>query len=162
MARWATLVSAAMGVGLAITSASIVLLLTIFYSLLTASLFVPIVAGLYVPRTRTPEALASIVCGVAAMLSVQYGTAGRGIFGVTPALAGIIAASIAFGVVFIARSGGAVGSEWFSGSVRRQPHLSMTVGGSGRPEGRPPTVDEEWRTSKGERRTCNDKRGTRT
>jgi SSS family solute:Na+ symporter len=109
VARWATLASAAMGVWLAITSASIVLLLTIFYSLLTASLFVPIIAGLYVPRARTPEALASIVCGVTAMVSLQYGTAGRGMFGLTPALAGIIGAAIAFGLVFTGRSSGAVG-----------------------------------------------------
>ena len=45
VARWATLASAVMGVALAITAASIVLLLTIFYTLLTVSLFVPIVAG---------------------------------------------------------------------------------------------------------------------
>jgi solute:Na+ symporter, SSS family len=109
VARWATLASAVMGVWLAITSASIVLLLTIFYSLLTASLFVPILAGLYVRRARTPEALASIGCGVTAMVAMQFGTAGRGAFGLTPALAGIIAASIAFGVVLAARSVGPAG-----------------------------------------------------
>jgi SSS family solute:Na+ symporter len=111
VARWATLASAVMGVWLAITSASIVLLLTIFYSLLTASLFVPIIAGLYVPRARTSEALAAIVCGVTAMVGMQYATAGRGMFGLTPALAGITAAAIAFGVVLISRSGDSVGDR---------------------------------------------------
>ena len=105
VARWATLASAGMGVGLAITSASIVTLLTIFYSLLTASLFVPILAGLYIPRAGTPDALASIACGVTAMVWVQFSTQGRGIFGLTPALAGIAAATIAFVVVLAARRG---------------------------------------------------------
>ena len=105
VARWATLASAVMGVALAITSASIVLLLTIFYSLLTASLFVPIVAGLDVPRARTAEAMAAIVCGVTAMVGVQFATAGRGVAGLTPALAGITAASIALCVVLVSRRG---------------------------------------------------------
>jgi SSS family solute:Na+ symporter len=105
VARWATLASALMAVALAITSASIVLLLTIFYSLLTASLFVPMIAGLYVPRARTAEAMAAIVCGVTAMVAMQLTTAGRGVAGLTPALAGITAASIAFFVVLASRRG---------------------------------------------------------
>jgi len=104
VARWATLASAVMGVGLAITSASIVTLLTIFYSLLTASLFVPILAGLYIRRAGAPDALAAIGCGLGAMLAVQFTTAGRGAWGVTPALAGMTAAAIGFTVVFAARS----------------------------------------------------------
>jgi len=45
---------------LAITAASIVLLLTIFYTLLTVSLFVPILAGLFVQRTTALSELAVI------------------------------------------------------------------------------------------------------
>jgi SSS family solute:Na+ symporter len=105
IARWATPASALMAVALAITSASIVLLLTIFYSLLTASLFVPIIAGLFVPRARTAEAMAAIVCGVTAMVAMQLASAGRGIAGLTPALAGMTAASIAFFVVLASRRG---------------------------------------------------------
>jgi SSS family solute:Na+ symporter len=103
VARWATLASAVMGIALAIMSASIVLLLTIFYSLLTASLFVPILAGLYVPRARTAEAMAAIVCGVTVMVGLHFATAGKGVGLLTPALAGILGASIAFVVVLGAR-----------------------------------------------------------
>lgn len=105
VARLATLASAVMGVALAITSASIVLLLTIFYSLLTAGLFVPILAGLYIPRARTADAMAAIVCGLTAMVGVQVATSGRGVGLMTPALAGIVAASTAFCIVFAARRG---------------------------------------------------------
>jgi SSS family solute:Na+ symporter len=99
-----------MAVALATTAASIVQLLTIFYSLLTASLFVPIIAGLYVPRARTAEAMAAIVCGVTAMVAMQLATAGRGVGWLTPALAGITAASIAFSVVLVSQRGAVAGT----------------------------------------------------
>ena len=74
--RWS---AAAMGVALAIASPASSLLLTIFYTLLGVSLFVPILAGLYVPRAGTPEALAAIACGVTAMVGLQFATGGRGV-----------------------------------------------------------------------------------
>jgi SSS family solute:Na+ symporter len=74
--------------------------LTIFYSLLTVSLFVPILAGLYAPRASTPDALAAIACGVTAMLIVQFTTGAAGIAGITPALAGLLAAVAGFVVVY--------------------------------------------------------------
>jgi SSS family solute:Na+ symporter len=98
IARWATLASAVMGVALAVTAASIVLLLTIFYTLLTVSLFVPIVAGLFVPRTTARDALASIVAGLSGMLIIQFATQGRGWGLVTPALGGLAAAVAAWAI----------------------------------------------------------------
>ena len=92
------------GDAMAIALGSVLNALTIFYSLLGVSLFVPILAGLYVRRAGTPEALASIGCGVAAMLGVQYGTATGGLWGLTPALAGISAAAIGFTVMLLSRS----------------------------------------------------------
>ena len=44
--------------------------LEIFYSLLAVSLFVPILAGLYVRRAGTREALASIFAGISTMITV--------------------------------------------------------------------------------------------
>jgi SSS family solute:Na+ symporter len=79
-------------VGLAIALASVVEALTIFYSLLGVSLFVPVLAGLFVPRTRSADAMASIAAGVAAMLALEIATGGRGWHMLTPSLAGLIAA----------------------------------------------------------------------
>jgi hypothetical protein len=59
-------------------------------------LFVPIVAGLYVPRTTNAAALASIAAGVGGMLAVQVATGGRGWGVVTPALGGLLAAIAAW------------------------------------------------------------------
>jgi solute:Na+ symporter, SSS family len=102
--RVTAVVSGVVGVGLAIGLGSVLNALTIFYSLLSVSLFVPILAGLYVRRAGTPEALASIGCGVATMIVVHFTTGGRGIFGVTPALAGLAASSLGFAGAFILRS----------------------------------------------------------
>jgi SSS family solute:Na+ symporter len=96
VARWATLVSGAFGVALAVTSASIVQVLTIFYTLLTVTLFVPIVAGLYSPATTTAGALASIWAGIAGMAIIYVSTGGAGWGLVTPAAGGLAAAIAAW------------------------------------------------------------------
>ena len=98
--RLTAVVSGIAGVLLAIGLGSVLKALEIFYGLLGVSLFVPIIAGLYVRRAGTPDALAAIACGVTTMLAVQYATASRSLFGVTPAFAGIVAATIGFTVSF--------------------------------------------------------------
>jgi len=98
VARWTTVASGVCGVVLAIVSESVIGTLTIFYTLIGVSLFVPIVAGLYVPRTSTTGALASIVAGVSGMLILQVTTGESGWGIVTPALAGLVAAIAAWAV----------------------------------------------------------------
>ncbi|HZR24640.1 MAG TPA: sodium:solute symporter family protein [Vicinamibacterales bacterium] len=98
VARWTAFVSGIFGIALAVASASIVQVLTIFYTLLSVSLFVPIVAGLFVPSASTRDALAAISAGVAVMLMIQVSTGGRGYGLVTPALGGLAAAIIVWGV----------------------------------------------------------------
>jgi solute:Na+ symporter, SSS family len=100
VARATTVVAAALGVGLAIRLGSVVEALTIFYTLLGVTLFVPILAGLYVPRASTLDATTAIACGVIAMLAMQLGTGGRGVSGVTPALGGLLAAGAGFGASY--------------------------------------------------------------
>jgi len=99
VARLTTVVSGTLSVGLAIVSRSIVDTLTIFYTLLTVSFFVPMLAGLYVARARTPHALAAIAAGVTAALVVQLTTGGQGWGLLTPSLVGLAAAIAAFLVV---------------------------------------------------------------
>ena len=106
IARCTTVVAAATSVVLAVELGSVVSALTIFYTLLGVSLFLPILAGLYAPRASSIEALTSIVCGVAVVLAVQLGTGGRGVAGLTPALTGLIAAALGFGLVYISRMTG--------------------------------------------------------
>jgi SSS family solute:Na+ symporter len=98
VARWTTLVSAVLGLALAIVAESILAVITIFYTLVTVSLFVPIVAGLFVPRTTTVAAKRSIAAGVGGALVMQIATNGRGWGMITPALAGLALAVAAWSV----------------------------------------------------------------
>jgi SSS family solute:Na+ symporter len=101
--RGAAVVCGAIAVGLAIVSPTIIGVIGVFYGLLVVSLFVPVLAGLYMGRAGSPEALASIGCGVATMIAVQFTAGGRGVFGLTPVLAGLVAASAGFFIVVISR-----------------------------------------------------------
>jgi SSS family solute:Na+ symporter len=69
--------------------------LTIFYSLLGVSLFVPVIGGLYTSRADSAAALAAIAAGVGTLLAVRFG-AGSSYAWLDPSLAGLVAAAIAF------------------------------------------------------------------
>jgi solute:Na+ symporter, SSS family len=99
VARRAAVAGGALGISFAVVVPSVLDALTIFYTLLSVCLFVPIVAGLFLPRVGTREALASIAAGVPLTLAVHFATGGRGLGPMPPALVGIAAASVAALVV---------------------------------------------------------------
>ena len=104
--RVTRLVAAAAGAAavlLAIASSTVIGALSIFYTLLTVSLFVPVLAGLYWPSAGNPEALGAIGSGVTAALALHFTTGGTGWAGITPAMGGIAAAALAFAAIRIAR-----------------------------------------------------------
>ncbi len=98
MARLTAVAGGAVGVVLAILLETVIGALTIFYSLLVVTLFVPILGGLYTQRTHSGEALAAIAAGVMAMFAVRLGFA-SGYRWLDPTLAGLLAASTAFAAV---------------------------------------------------------------
>lgn len=100
VARRAAVASGVLGVAFAIAAPTIIAALSIFYTLLGVSLFVPVIAGLYTRRAGTPEAFASIACGVMTTIAVHLLTAGRGIGVATPATIGLGAAILGFLLVF--------------------------------------------------------------
>ncbi len=105
VARLAAVLGGFAGVVLAIQLGSIIAALTIFYSLLGVSLFVPVVGGLFTPRAGVASAFGSIVAGVTTLLAVQVMTAGQGFGFLTPNLLGLVAAGAAY-YVLIPRTGG--------------------------------------------------------
>ena len=111
VARITTVMAGAVGTALAIVSPSVIGLLTIFYTLLGVSLFVPLLAGLYVPTAGTVEALAAIAAGVGGMLFVHVTTGGNGYGHLTPALIGFAAAVAAFIIVLAARLASPAGAR---------------------------------------------------
>jgi SSS family solute:Na+ symporter len=99
VARIAALGGGTAAVALAIVSKTVVDALSIFYTLLGVSLFVPMMAGLYDRAASSAAALGSAAAGVILVLLVQVSTAGNGAGGVTPAMAGLLGAAAAFAIV---------------------------------------------------------------
>jgi SSS family solute:Na+ symporter len=102
VARVAAVGGGILGVLLSIYLSTIVQAMTVFYSLLGVSLFVPVLGGLYFRRAGQPEALGAIVAGVVTLLVVRFGVAGRYVW-LDPTLAGLIAAAVTFAVVMLVR-----------------------------------------------------------
>jgi SSS family solute:Na+ symporter len=101
--RLTAIFAGALGVVIALIAASIVDALGIFYTLMAVGLFVPVLAGLYSRRAGTPEALAAIFAGIAVVMAMQLTYGAGGHWGWTPAMAGLAAAVVAFGVMLAAR-----------------------------------------------------------
>jgi len=100
VARMAAVGGGILGMLLAIQLDTIVGALSIFYSLMSATLFVPLLAGLFVNDGRARDAMAAIVGGVGTLLAVYFGTDGRGWW--DPSLWGLIGSATGFAVSYMA------------------------------------------------------------
>ena len=88
---------------LALVLPSIIVALTIFYSLMAVCLFIPVVAGLYARRPGTPEALAASGVGVAALIAVELADFADPSPWLNSTFLGLVASALAFGLVFLVR-----------------------------------------------------------
>src|SRR5688572_1404989 len=103
VARISAVVGGTLGVLLSIYLSAIVQAMTVFYSLLAVSLFVPVLGGLYSRRAGQAEALGSIAAGVLTLLVVRFGVAGRAPW-LDPTLTGLVAAALVYFAVLAVRS----------------------------------------------------------
>lgn len=101
VSRATAIVAGLLGTLLAIVAPSVIGTLSIFYTLLSVSLFVPILGGLWMARAGAPEALVSIALGVSSVIVVQIATGGAGFASLTPPLIGLIAAALGFGAMLL-------------------------------------------------------------
>ena len=95
VARIAAVIGGTLGVLLSVYLSTVIGALTIFYSLLGVSLFVPVVGGLYTKRAGATAAMSAIVTGVVTLLMVRV------VFSdiypwLDPTLAGLATATLAF------------------------------------------------------------------
>ena len=104
VARRAAVTGGVLGTGLAIVAASIASVLQLFYTLLTVSLFVPVLGGLYTRRVGSREAMGAIAGGVGSFVAVQVVAAGERVLGLTPAMIGLFGALAGCGVIMARRS----------------------------------------------------------
>ena len=102
VARASAVAGGTLGVVLSIYLSTIVSAMTVFYSLLGVSLFVPVLGGLYSRRAGSAEALGAIAAGVIALLVVRFGVAGRHAW-LDPTLTGLAAAAGAFLFILLLR-----------------------------------------------------------
>ena len=105
VARGAAIAGGALGVFIAAALSTVIAALSIFYTVLGVCLFVPVVAGLYVRRVGTPEALAAIGAGMAVVAAVELDrrTGGRVFGSLSPALLGLITSIVACALVAAGR-----------------------------------------------------------
>ena len=103
VARSSALFGGAAGVVLAILAPTVIDALSFFYTILSVSLFVPVVAGLYARRVGAPEAWAAIGSGMGALLAAQLLGGGRPVLGLSPALLGLLVSGLACLVVALGR-----------------------------------------------------------
>ena len=68
--------------------------LTIFYTLLTAAIFLPMIVGLYAKRVTAKAALGSMIASVSVTLAIHYVSNRQGFGGVPPVIFGIVAGGI--------------------------------------------------------------------
>jgi SSS family solute:Na+ symporter len=101
--RLTAIAAGALGVGVALAAHSVITALSVFYTLMGVGLFLPIVGGLYLRRTGSAEAMAAIVAGVGTVVVRQFVFGHAELYGVTPAMAGLAAAALAFGIAAVAR-----------------------------------------------------------
>jgi SSS family solute:Na+ symporter len=95
VARIAAFVGGSAGMLLAVfVVGEIIDALSVFYSIIGATLFVPVVGGLFVRSATSREALTSIATGMIAFLAIRYGTDRSG--WLNPNLWGLVSSAVGF------------------------------------------------------------------
>ena len=103
VARAAAVVGGVFGVSLALIQPPVLGALVLFYTVLSVSLFVPIIAGLFSRRGGVPEALASMGAGVAVLFTMRLDALSDSSRLLDPTLLGILASAAAFVLVAMVR-----------------------------------------------------------
>lgn len=96
VSRFTAVAAGTLGITLAIVSPTVIGTLSIFYTLLSVSLFVPIFCGLFVTRATAVDALASMAAGVLCVVCLELLNDGAGFASLSPAVLGLSAATAAF------------------------------------------------------------------
>jgi solute:Na+ symporter, SSS family len=100
--RITAVVAGTLGVAVALVAANVITALKIFYTFMTVGLLVPVLAGLYVRRAGSTEAMGALVAGVGTVVLRQFAFGGTTLYGLTPAMAGLAAALAAFLLLLVA------------------------------------------------------------
>jgi SSS family solute:Na+ symporter len=97
--RATALICGALGAALAIAIGTVTTALTIFYTLISASLLLPILAGLYLRKVTTQAALVTIVVSTLITFALEWLSGGQGHWGIPSLIWGTAAGLIAMTAV---------------------------------------------------------------
>lgn len=95
VARASAIACGAAGALLAMLLPTVITALTIFYTLLSAALLLPLVAGLYSTKVNARAAIASIAFSVTVTFAIEVASRGQGIFRVPSLIIGVLAGGVA-------------------------------------------------------------------
>ncbi len=101
VARYSAIICGALAALLAVVLETVYSALTIFYTLLTAALMLPLVVGLYSKKVQANAALAAMFVSVSVTFAVHFLTEGKGYASLPPAIFGITIGAIALVIVNI-------------------------------------------------------------
>jgi SSS family solute:Na+ symporter len=99
--RLAALVGGALAVGLALVLPSVATALVLFYAVMTAALFMPLVVGLLSERPGAGHARVAIVASILTTFGLRLALAGRPDAAWLPSLAGITLAGLVFATAWL-------------------------------------------------------------
>lgn len=99
--RFTAIFAGAAGVAIALVAAGVVSALSIFYTIMGVSLFVPILAGLYNARATSADAMAAIIAGIAVVGGWRLFLDGKPVSGITPPMGGLVVAILAFAIMHL-------------------------------------------------------------
>jgi SSS family solute:Na+ symporter len=94
--RLAAAAGGLLGVALGLLLPSVATALTLFYGVMTASLFVPLLAGLFCSRPRAVHARWAVIAAVSVTCGLRWAMGGAGAGAWLPSVAGIAAAALVF------------------------------------------------------------------
>jgi SSS family solute:Na+ symporter len=103
VARAGAVAGGGIGLGIALLLPTIRQTLSLFYGLVSVSLIVPILAGLFSRRAGKAEAYAGITAGIATTAIAYVATGGTGVAGLTADNLGLLGALVAWGGVTLLR-----------------------------------------------------------
>ena len=98
VSRWTSVAAGALGAGLAILLPTVVDALKTFYGILTATLFVPLLAGLLTPRPSARHARAAIVVSLGVVVAARAWLSGSPLSAWVPFAAAMAAGAVVFAV----------------------------------------------------------------
>ena len=94
VARWSAIACGAAGALIGIVLPTVISALTIFYTLLPATLLLPLIAGLYTKSVDARAAIVTMLVSVSVTFALEMISKGQGVFGVPSLLIGVAAGGV--------------------------------------------------------------------